>query len=341
MVILTVLSVVPGINTTTRTALGALAAVIMLVTTVVLPALSAVYNYKWQLEVMKVDGSKKPTFSKMMTSWQYSTWQVKLTAGVGLALGLSLIWGFFIYGAVTSGYTPGSPQLNKAFADAVASSLVAILLIALSNANIAGAIIVGIISVIDLILNTTCEAGVKELRIKGTFYGNACFSLSTTVTKVISYFLYNYDLMINTDRTDLVVIGAPDVTLADPSKGFVPANPLTINMPVTTTVVHKDPDPNIGIMINSYLWLYSADNLRSSTFKHGLSQSGAAPPSGGSQPDDECLAECGRRPQICCHPHVQRHCQHQSGPAHRSAIGPRDQPAAALQPDHQLRHSGL
>jgi len=281
MVVLTVLSVVPGINSATRTALGALAAVITLATTVVLPALTTSYYYKYKIEFAKVDGSAKPTFSKMATAVQYNAWHAKLTAGVGLVLSLSLIWGFFIYGAVASGYTAGSPQLNKAFAEAVASSLVAILLIALSNANLAGAIIVGIISVIDIILNTVCEAGVKELRVQGNFYGGACFSFSTTATKLIAYFLYNYDLMIDTTRNDMVVVGVPTVTLDDPSKGFVPANDLTVNLPVTTTVVHKDPDASLGLYINAYLWLFSQDNLKSSTFKYTLSENGGA-----SQPVD-------------------------------------------------------
>ena len=281
MVLLTVVRVVPSIDTTTRTALGALAAVITLTTTVVLPALTTTYYYKYKVDTAKLTGDPKPTFSKMMTKWQLGIWQTKLTAGVGLALSLALIWGFFIYGAVTSGYTPGSPQLNKAFADAVASSIVAILLLALSSANVAGAIIVGIISVIDIILNTVCEAGVKELRVQGNFYGGACFSFSTTATKLIAYFLYNYDLMIDTTRNDLVVVGVPAVTLADPSKGFVPSNSLSINLPVTTTVVHKDPDASLGLYINAYLWLFSQDNLKSSTFNYTLSEAGGA-----SQPVD-------------------------------------------------------
>ena len=45
-----------------------------------------------------------------------------------------------------------------------------------------GTIIVGIISVIDLIFNLICELGVDQLRIKGGFYGGACFSITTTAS---------------------------------------------------------------------------------------------------------------------------------------------------------------
>src|SRR5262249_42964202 len=91
-----------------------------------------------------------------------------------------------------------------------------------------------------------------------------------------AYLLYNYEPMINTSRSDLMVTGAPAVTLADLSKGYVPSNTVTINLPVTTTVVHKDPDPSASLYINYYLWLFSKNNLKSSTFTYGLTQSGAA-----------------------------------------------------------------
>jgi hypothetical protein len=40
---------------------------------------------------------------------------------------------------------------------------------------------------------------------------------------------------------------------------------LTITMPITTHVVHKNPNPSAGIMINFYLYLFSKENLRSTT----------------------------------------------------------------------------
>ncbi len=149
--------------------------------------------------------------------------------------------------------------------------MIAVLLAVLS-ATFIGTIIVGIISVIDTILNLICELGVSALRVQGSFYGGACFSITTSATKVLAYFLYNYEPMVDTSRSDLMIAGTPHVTLADPNKGYVPANTLTLSLPVTTTVVHKDPDPSNGLYINFYLWLYSPDNLRSSTFKYGLSQ---------------------------------------------------------------------
>src|SRR5262249_20746397 len=101
-------------------------------------------------------------------------------------------------------------------------------------------------------------------------------SISTSAIKVLAYLLYNYEPMINLSKDNLMVAGVPAITLADPSKGYVPANTLTIDVPVTTTIVHKHPDPSVSLYINYYLWLFSKDNLKSSTFKYGLTQSGTA-----------------------------------------------------------------
>jgi len=61
--------------------------------------------------------------------------------------------------------------------------------------------------------------------------GGACFTLSASATKLIAVFLYAFDVMIDTNRKDFVVTGALDTRLAEPNRGFVGANSLTITMP--------------------------------------------------------------------------------------------------------------
>ncbi|MCB0048301.1 MAG: hypothetical protein KDE24_01980, partial [Caldilinea sp.] len=108
-----------------------------------------------------------------------------------------------------------------------------------------------------------------ELRQVPTLDG-ACFTLTGALTKVLTKLLYSYDLMIDMGRSDLMVTGAPDVVLGDPGKGFVAGNTLNVTLPVTTTAVHKDPDPNNGVLIYPYMYLFSADNLRRSSFLYSL-----------------------------------------------------------------------
>jgi hypothetical protein len=68
--------------------------------------------------------------------------------------------------------------------------------------------------------------------------GGACFTLGTTAVKLIAYALYNYDVMIDTSAQDLVAPGSPQTRLADPSKGFVAGNAISITMPITTNIAH-------------------------------------------------------------------------------------------------------
>ncbi len=79
--------------------------------------------------------------------------------------------------------------------------------------------------------------------------------------------------MVSLDRSDLMLTSAPQVTLADPAKGFVGGNSLSVGMIVTTTAVHKDPDPNNGVLIYPYMYLFSADSLKRSSFLYSLTPS--------------------------------------------------------------------
>ncbi len=274
MLLLTTLSQSPDLDVPTRAVLGAIGAAVTIGVSLYIPAATMAAFYQFRIESAIGENRPKPSFAKTL-NWNLIKLSAAKTAfAVGLVVNVALIWGFFAYAASTSGYAAGSPELNKAAAEAIAATLVAIFLAVLS-ATFIGLIIVSIIAVIDTILNLVCELGVDELRLQGNFYGGACFSITTTATKVVSYFLYNYEPMIDTSRSDLMIAGTPNVTLADPTKGYVPDNTLTLNLPVTTTVIHKDPDPSNGLYINLYLWLYSQENLRSSTFKYGLSQGAA------------------------------------------------------------------
>ncbi|MFN8445073.1 MAG: LamG-like jellyroll fold domain-containing protein, partial [Caldilineaceae bacterium] len=189
---------------------------------------------------------------------------------IGAVIGGVITWGFFIYSMVSNKVTPFSPEFNKALAEAIAATIYLILITVL-NATIIGSIIVAIIGAIDGILTAICELGVSDLR-KVPGLGGACFTLGTSFIKLVAYFIYNYDLMVDTSRSDMVVMEAPEVTLANPDLGYVTGNDLTLNIPVTTTIRHKDPDPANGLYIYAYLWLYSPDNIRTSTFKYTLTQ---------------------------------------------------------------------
>jgi len=197
---------------------------------------------------------------------------------VGAAIAIGITWGFFIYNVVSNHIQAGSPAFDSALAEAIAATILIIVLTVLSL-TVVGLVIVGIIAVIDIILTIICEAGVKDLKnVPGL--GGACFTLGTAATKFIAKVLYSFDSMVDTEHkdpasgaSDLVVTGQIGTNLRDKLKGYVAGNAIDVTIPVTTTILHKPPAPENWNHILPYLWLFSQSNLRSSTFQYSLTTS--------------------------------------------------------------------
>ena len=268
MVAAQILSMVPTLPTAARGVVGGLALALNLAFNVVFPIV---------IYARAISQSTQSVFKAVLATATPVYGTVTRGAVVGLVIGLVLVWGFFIYGAAAAGLQPGSPELNRAFFEAVAATIVMVVLFIFAL-NPIGLIISSILGVIDGILSLTCELGVSDLR-KVPGMGGACFTINGLVTKALTKLLYSYDVMINLDRSDLMVASAPQVVLVNPSKGFAVGNSLSITLPVTTTAAQKDPDPNNGYLIYPYLYLFSKENLKRSTFKYSLSQNGNDTPS--------------------------------------------------------------
>ena len=195
---------------------------------------------------------------------------VSRMAGIlGLVVSAIAIW--TIFGITASGLQAWSPEFNAALADGLAATYT-VALLALLSATVIGLIVVAIIAVIDLLLLAICELGVDGLRAKATNEG--CFTLAGAFTEFISKVGYSFDVMVDLERDDLIAVGAPVLRLADPSTGFTVGGHLDIDVPVTTTIAHADPDGADSWQMVPYLSFFSPANLRSSTFEYSL---GAAP----------------------------------------------------------------
>lgn len=238
--------------------------------------LSVIGPLKTALEWVKLVKSVGGSASSVLTGSSQVLGATRTASIVGTVIGVGITWGFFIYSMVSNNVTAFSPTFNRALAETIASTIYLVLLFVLSL-TVIGTILAGIVAVIDAILTAICELGVDELRTVPGLDG-ACFTLGTSAIKVLAYSIYNYDLMINTDRSDLMVTGSPQVALADQKLGYAAGNVLTVTLPVTTTVAHKDPDPANGLLIYPYLWLYSQDSLKSSTFKYSLDRTANVTP---------------------------------------------------------------
>ncbi|MGA1437965.1 MAG: hypothetical protein ACO35F_10855, partial [Ilumatobacteraceae bacterium] len=91
---------------------------------------------------------------------------------VGAVISVGITWGFFIYNAVANGWSAGSIELNQAFADAVAATILTALLSALSLTGV-GLIVVGIIALVDGILTLLCE--VADIDTRSELTNGGCF----------------------------------------------------------------------------------------------------------------------------------------------------------------------
>jgi hypothetical protein len=187
---------------------------------------------------------------------------------VGLVIGVTVVWGVFIANVVLSQASPFSPQFNLLLAQAIAQTVLLIIMAFLS-ATVIGLLIVGIIAAIDAILTAICELGVNELRETPGLNG-ACFSINSYLTYLTTSYFYAFDSMVSTERADLIVLGQLDVTLDDPMRGYVAGNSVNVTLPVTTTLRHKSPAPQSFGLILFYLYLFNANNLRSSAFRYSL-----------------------------------------------------------------------
>ncbi|NCC30771.1 MAG: hypothetical protein EOM24_01960, partial [Chloroflexia bacterium] len=139
-------------------------------------------------------------------------------AAVGATVFMSIVsvlitWGFFIFSMVSNEVSAFSPEFNRALAETIAATIYTIIM-AVLTLSLVGAIISGFIGLIDSILTAICELGVDDLKnVPGL--GGACFTLGTVANKFIAKLLYSFDVMVDTER-DMVVTGAPKVSLADP-----------------------------------------------------------------------------------------------------------------------------
>lgn len=242
--------------------------VLALVFSVIVPLVAAV---QW-INVVRAAGASLGTAVRVVFSANTAAVGTSAAYGaIGAVIGIAITWGFFIYAMVSNKVGAFTPEFNRAFAEALATTIYLIVLAVLS-ATVIGFIIVGIVGFIDAILTAVCELGVEDLR-KVPGLGGACFTLGTSAIKVIAKVLYSFDLMIDAERRDLVTVGTPDIVPVNPNLGMSAGNPLLVTLPITTTIMHKDPAPENWLHILPYLPLFNEENLRSTTIRYNLEQS--------------------------------------------------------------------
>ena len=167
---------------------------------------------------------------------------------VGLVLMVGIVWGFFIYRMAQGGAGFLSIQFNMLLARAIADTIFALILFALS-CTIIGAIIVAIYIMVDLLL-----------------YFITGFSTTDWIADKIAQAIYDYEVMVEAE----IDSGRLGMELVNPQLGMVEGSLMAVTMAITTTVTHKNPD---DWRAKAYLWKYSENNIRSTTFEHVMASS--------------------------------------------------------------------
>jgi hypothetical protein len=171
-------------------------------------------------------------------------------AWLGLILEIGIAWGIFFYALGVGWVEPGSVAMDMLLAQTIAACIVAVLMFLL-GLTIIGALIVGIISLIDTIL-----------ALLGTDW-----TITGVVTDAIAKVLFSFELAIDEEADNLVKTSELDSRLVNPEKGMVVGTQFEFQMAITNTVTHKNPGDWKTIM---YLWKYDQNQLRSTSFEYEL-----------------------------------------------------------------------
>ncbi len=139
----------------------------------------------------------------------------RTAAVIGLVISLGIVWGLFIYEWSRSGAEVGSIQFNQLLAFAIAGTIVAFILFALSL-SVVGSIIVGIISAVDIVFLIL----------------GSDFSITGWLTSTIAGAIYDARPAV----TQAIEMDGLNMALLDPERGMVGGNPLVFSTTMHTWV---------------------------------------------------------------------------------------------------------
>ncbi len=126
----------------------------------------------------------------------------KIWGAVAAALTIGVAWGYFFYQLGTGGIKPGSIAFGTLLAFTIATTIVALIFLAIAQIPIFGQIIAGIIAIIDAILTIICEAGVKELRGVVDKASDSCFTLSGALAEWLARLFFQSDIIFDFESDD-------------------------------------------------------------------------------------------------------------------------------------------
>ena len=173
-------------------------------------------------------------------------------AAVGAIIAIAVAWGIFLGTMLDSGKSYGDPEFNAGLAAVIAMTIYIVFLAVLS-ATVVGLLLVALLELVDAILMVICAVN-KD--IKEDIGKDGDCTIGGRIVTALTGYLYARDMLVEVDaekNPDLVQQGAPIVALRTPGLGYIASNLITFTVPVTTNIVHKDPDNwNVIPYISAY-----------------------------------------------------------------------------------------
>lgn len=192
---------------------------------------------------------------------------------IGAVVAVLATWALAIVSIFLGGIGFLSPAFNQTIADTIASTWVTISLSILALVPIGG-LVVALLYLIDYILGFICEAVGETAQVMD----GECVTIVGFISLVVSRIIYNQHPLVDLDHAGLLQYGVPRFEASAPEKLFLPGEPFSMTLPVTTTVIFKDPDLTNGLYILPYMWFYSKGTLRRSTFVYSLTREAQSAP---------------------------------------------------------------
>ena len=187
---------------------------------------------------------------------------------IGAIIAGIITWGVFIYTWASSGMSFGSLAFNTALAEAIAATMLIIIMAALACTGV-GAIIVGIVAIIDAIISSFCYAfGVYDREGDDAVKDYVCIGISGWVTKIFAWLIYSNTYLVDYDNSDRIEFTSVETEYQNDSLGITPANKMKVSLGVRNTITLSDIP--IEWMAAAYFWQYSNANAKTSTFSYAL-----------------------------------------------------------------------
>lgn len=180
----------------------------------------------------------------------------------------------------------GSAAANAVFAQAIAYTIVGVIMLVISMIPVVGQIIAAILGLIDALIFAICSISTAAgYSLGDTKVGQwACKGLSGLMAELIKWGIYSSSIMIDLQQENRLEFGRFNYDMANPDLGITVGSGLIYNINLTNTIQLENVLPTTDEMIKgwkngtalipadwksmSYFWQFSTTNLKSSTFNY-------------------------------------------------------------------------